>query len=231
MKKEFCYKYERASVTTDCIIFGFDETNMKVLLIKRGIEPYIGKWALPGGFLQMNESAEEGAERILHKETNLSGVFMEQLFTFTKTDRDPRDRVISISYFALVKLSDYQAKAGKDETSAQWFAVDELPTLAFDHEMIIRTAFYRLKGKIRYQPIGFELLPEKFTLSQLQHLYEVILEIKVDKRNFRRKILQMEILIDTDEKEFNVAHKAAKFYKFNKLKYDQLSKTGFNFEI
>ena len=223
MKKEFCYKYERASVTTDCIIFGFDETNLKVLLIKRGIEPFIGKWALPGGFLQMNESAEEGAERILQKETNLSGVFMEQLFTFTKTDRDPRDRVISISYFALVKLSDFVAKAGKDETSAEWFAVDELPTLAFDHEKIIRTAFY--------QPIGFELLPEKFTLSQLQHLYEVILEIKVDKRNFRRKILQMEILIDTDQKELNVAHKAAKLYKFNRNKYNQLSKTGFNFEI
>ena len=231
MKKEFCYKYERPSVTTDCIIFGFDETNLKVLLIKRGIEPFKNKWALPGGFLQNNETAKEGAERILQKETNISDVFMEQLYTFSEIDRDPRDRVISISYFALVKLSDFTTKAGKDETSTRWFAVDELPSLSFDHEKIIRTAFYRLKGKIRYQPIGFELLPEKFTLSQLQHLYEVILETKIDKRNFRRKIIKMELLIDTEEKESNVAHKAAKFFKFDKIKYNQLLKSGFNFEI
>ncbi len=231
MKNEFCYKYQRAAITTDCIIFGFDETNLKVLLIKRGEEPFQNRWALPGGFLHIDESADDSAIRILKEKTNLTNVFMEQLYTFTKKDRDPRERIISISYFALVKLADYEAKAGKKEIYAQWFGVEELPSLAFDHEKIIKTALYRLKGKIRYQPIGFELLPERFTLSQLQHLYEVILEIKVDKRNFRRKILQMKILIDTEEKETNVAHKAAKFYKFDKIKYNQLSKKGFNFEI
>lgn len=231
MKKEFCYKYERPAITTDCVIFGLDESSLKVLLIKRGIEPFKNKWALPGGFIQMNETAEESAIRILKKETNLFGVFLEQLFTFSKTDRDPRERIISISYFALVKLADYRAKAGKDETLVEWHDVDKIPSLAFDHENIFRTALNRLKGKIRYQPIGFELLPEKFKLSQLQHLYEVILEKNIDKRNFRRKIIQMELLIDTNEKETNVAHKAAKLYKFDKKKYNSLSQKGFNFEI
>lgn len=229
--KNFTYKYARPAVTIDAVIFGFDQTSLKVLLIKRGIEPYKGKWALPGGFINIDETAENAANRILQKETNLTGVFMEQLYTFTEVDRDPRERIISISYFALVKLEDFQAIAGADETSAEWFEINDLPSLAFDHEKIIRTALYRIKGKIRYQPIGFELLPEKFKLSQLQHLYEVILETSIDKRNFRRKILQMELLIDTEEKETNVAHKAAKLYKFNKNKYDELTKKGFNFEL
>lgn len=231
MKNEFCYEYERPAITSDCVIFGFDESNLKVLFINRGIEPYLNHWALPGGFIQMNETAEQAAVRILKKETNLSGVFLEQLYTFSNIDRDPRERIISISYFALVKLTNYHAKAGKDETLAKWFEVDKIPELAFDHENIFRTALNRLKGKIRYQPVGFELLPEKFKLSQLQHLYEVILETTIDKRNFRRKILQMELLIDMEEKETNVAHKAAKLYKFNKLKYDELTQKGFNFEL
>ncbi len=228
---QFCYEYERPAVTVDAVLFGFSEASLKVLLIKRGIEPFKGKWALPGGFIQMQETAEEGVNRIMKKETNLEGVFMEQLYTFSETDRDPRERIISIAYFALVKQDDYMAQAGVDETSAEWFSINELPSLAFDHEKIIRTALYRLKGKIRYQPVGFELLPEKFKLSQLQNLYEVILETPIDKRNFRRKILQMELLIDTEEKETNVAHKAAKLYMFDKQKYDSLTEKGFNFEI
>ncbi|MBN2892885.1 MAG: NUDIX hydrolase [Bacteroidales bacterium] len=229
--KNFCYEYERPAVTVDAVIFGFAEASLKVLLIKRGIEPFKDKWALPGGFIQMQETAEDGANRILKKETNLEGVFMEQLYTFSAVNRDPRERIISIAYFALVKQDDYQAQAGDDETSAEWFEINKLPSLVFDHEKILRTAMYRLKGKIRYQPIGFELLTDKFKLSQLQDLYEVILETSIDKRNFRRKILQMELLIDTEEKEKNVAHKAAKLYKFDKNKYDELSKKGFNFEI
>jgi len=231
MTKKYTYDYPRPAVTTDCIIFGFDETDLKVLLIERGIEPFKGSWAFPGGFLNMDETAEEGAKRELEEETGLKNVFIEQLYTFSDVNRDPRGRVISVVYFALVKLENYKAKAGDDASKAEWFSVKEIPTLAFDHEMILRKALYRLKGKIRYQPVGFELLPEKFTLSELQHLYEVVLELKLDKRNFRRKIQKMDLLIETGEKEQNVQHKAAMLYKFNKTKYDQLSQTGFNFEI
>ncbi len=233
MKNElkYSYKYPRPAVTTDCIIFGFDESDLKVLLIERGIEPYKGKWALPGGFVQMDETTEEGAKRELYEETGLKDVFIEQLFTFSNVDRDPRGRVISVAYFSLVNLNKYEAKAGDDASKAQWFSVKDVPSLAFDHEKILRMALYRLKGKIRYQPVGFELLPEKFTLSDLQHLYEVVLEMRIDKRNFRKKMLKMDLLIELDEKQQNVAHKAARFYKFDKAKYEELSKKGFNFEI
>jgi len=230
-EKKYSYKYPRPALTTDCIIFGFDETDLKVLLIERGIEPYKGKWAFPGGFVNMDETTEDGAKRELFEETGLKNVFIEQLFTFSDVDRDPRGRVISVAYYALVNLKDHSAKAGDDAKKAKWFPVKEIPSLAFDHEKIFRMAMYRLKGKIGYQPIGFELLPKKFTLPDLQHLYEVILEIKLDKRNFRKKIQKMDLLIELDEKQENVAHKAAKFYKFNKTKYKELSNKGFNFEI
>ena len=233
MKNElkYSYKYPRPALTTDCIIFGFDQNELKVLLIERGIEPYKSKWALPGGFVKMNETTEEGAKRELYEETGLKNIFIEQLFTFSDVNRDPRGRVISVAYFSLINLNNYKPKAGDDANKAQWFSIKNIPSLAFDHEKILRMALYRLKGKIRYQPIGFELLEEKFTLSDLQHLYEVVLEIKIDKRNFRKKILKMNLLIELDEKQKNVAHKAAKFYKFDKTKYKELSIKGFNFEI
>ncbi|MEN8123197.1 MAG: NUDIX domain-containing protein [Bacteroidota bacterium] len=231
MSKEYKYKYPRPALTTDCIIFGFDEVELKVLLIERGIEPYKGQWAFPGGFVQMDETTEEGAKRELFEETGLKNVFIEQLFTFSDVDRDPRGRTVSVAYFALVNLNDHTAIAGDDAANAKWFPVKEIPSLAFDHEKIFRMAMYRLKGKIRYQPIGFELLPEKFTLTDLQHLYELVLEMKLDKRNFRKKILKMDLLIELNEKQENVAHKAARFYKFNKTKYEELSTKGFNFEI
>lgn len=231
MSKEYKYKYPRPALTTDCIIFGFDEVELKVLLIERGIEPYKGQWAFPGGFVQMDETTEEGAKRELFEETGLKNVFIEQLFTFSDVDRDPRGRVVSVAYYALVNLKEHKAVAGDDAAKAKWFSVKKVPSLAFDHEKIFRMAMYRLKGKIRYQPIGFELLPEKFTLTDLQHLYELTLEIKLDKRNFRKKILKMDLLIELDEKQENVAHKAAKFHKFNKTKYEQLRTKGFNFEI
>lgn len=225
------YKYPRPALTADCVIFGFDEGDLKILLIKRGIEPFIGQYALPGGFVREHESTQEAAERELREETNLKGVYIEQLYTFSEPNRDPRGRVVSVAYFALVKLADYHPKGGDDAAEAGWFSVKEMPSLAFDHEKIIRTALYRLKGKIRYQPLGFELLDEKFTLSELQHLYETVLENPIDKRNFRRKILKTGLLIELEEKQQNVAHKAARFYKFDKQKYIALSQKGFNFEI
>jgi 8-oxo-dGTP diphosphatase len=230
-EKKYCYEYPRPALTTDCVIFGFDDTNLKVLLIERGIEPFKGKWAFPGGFVNLDETTEEGAKRELYEEAGLQNIFIEQLYTFSEVDRDPRGRVISVAYYALVSLKEYEPVAGDDAKKAKWFSIHEIPTLAFDHEKILRMALYRLKGKIRYQPIGFELLPEKFTFTDLQHLYEVILETSLDRRNFRKKIQKMGLLIELDEKQQGVAHKAATFYKFDKKKYEQLSLKGFNFEI
>jgi 8-oxo-dGTP diphosphatase len=228
----FSYNYPRPALTVDCVVFGFDEGELKVLLIERGLEPFAGKWALPGGFVRVDESLEDAARRELREETGLSGVFLEQLYTFgDDVNRDPRERVVSVAYYALVPLAPHELLAATDARSAAWFAVAGLPSLAFDHDRIVAAAVVRLQGKVRYQPIGFELLPEKFTLSQLQHLYEAILERPLDKRNFRKKILGMGVLVETNEIEQDVAHRAARLYRFDESKYRRLVKRGFNFEI
>jgi 8-oxo-dGTP diphosphatase len=229
--KNYCYEYPRPSVTTDCVIFGFDAGELKLLLIERGIEPFKGKWAFPGGFLKMDENTDECARRELSEETGIENVFIEQLYTFSNVDRDPRGRVITVAYYALVKLADYKIQAGDDAQSARWFPFSEVPPLAFDHDRILRIALTRLRGKIRYQPIGFELLPEKFTLPELQNLYETILEMQLDRRNFRKKILDTGLLIDHNESMKGVPHKGAKYFSFNKKKYTELLERGFNFEI
>jgi len=228
---KYCYEYPRPAVTTDCVIFGFDAGELKLLLIERGIDPYKGKWAFPGGFLSMEENADECARRELFEEAGIQNVFIEQLFTFSDVDRDPRGRVITVSYFALVKLSDYKIQAGDDAKSAKWFPISQVPPLAFDHDRILRVALNRLRGKIRYQPIGFELLPEKFTLPELQNLYETVLEMQLDRRNFRKKILDTGLLIDHQESVKGLPHKGAKYFSFDKKKYQELSERGFNFEI
>lgn len=225
------YQYPRAALTVDCVVFGFDEGDLKLLLIERDLEPFAGKWALPGGFVRVDESLEDAARRELQEETGVSRVYLEQLFTFGKPDRDPREHVVTVAYYALVKLSNHSVKAATDARNAAWFDVCDLPKLAFDHEEIIEVALQRLKGKVRYEPIGFELLPPKFTLTQLQHLYETIVEAQLDKRNFRKKILAMDLLIETDEIEQDVAHRAARLYRFDEAKYRQLKKKGFNFEL
>lgn len=224
------YEYPRPSVTVDCIIFGLEENKIKVLLIKRGSEPYIGKWALPGGFVDMNEDLEAAALRELEEETGVKNVFIEQLFTFGNPSRDPRGRVISIAYFALVNLHEHPAQASSDAEQADWFELDEIPELAFDHREILDVAINRLRGKVVYQPIGFELLPEKFTLTQLQKLYETILGVKMNKRNFRTKILKMNILEQMERQE-GVSHRPAYLYRFNEKKYNQFLEQGFVFEI
>ncbi len=231
IENSYIYEYPRPAVTTDCVIFGFDEGELNILLIERGIEPYKGSWALPGGFLHMNEDAEMCARRKLKEETLLEHIFMEQLYTFSEVYRDPRYRVISIAYYALVKLSDYSAKPGTDTLNVRWFPLSAIPGLAFDHEKIIQTAIERLKGKIRYQPIGFELLPEKFTMPELHQLYETVLQTTLDRRNFRKKILSMGLLIDHNEIIKGAPHKAPKLYSFDKQKYEELSKKGFYFEL
>ena len=227
----FTYDYPRPALTVDCVVFGLDEDDLKVLLVQRGLPPFEGQWALPGGFVRVQESLEEAARRELREEAGLDISFMEQLYTFGDLGRDPRERVVTVAYYVLVKLGDYRVQAATDAKSAAWFAVRKTPKLAFDHGRILRAAHERLRGKVRYQPIGFELLPAKFTLRQLQHLYERVLDRPLDKRNFRKKILGMDLLVELEEVEAGVAHRAARLYRFDKQKYERLTKQGFNFEI
>src|SRR5262245_1329467 len=225
------YSHPRPALTVDCVVFGFDEEDLKVLLIERDLEPFAGKWALPGGFVHIDETLEEAARRELAEETGVDKVYLEQLYTFGALERDPRERVVSVAYYALVKLSDHRIQAATDARSAAWFAVSDTPSLAFDHDRILQAALERLKGKVRYQPIGFELLPPKFTLSQLQHLYQAVLETPLDKRNFRKKILGMGVLEELDEIQQDVAHRAARLYRFDRQKYRDLARQGFHFEL
>lgn len=227
----YTYQYARPAVTVDCVVFGLDDQDLKVLLIQRDNEPFAGRWALPGGFVKMDETLEESALRELREETGLTKVFLEQLYTFGNPGRDPRERVVTVAYYALVKLLDHKVQAATDAREAAWFAVDDLPKLCFDHDTILDTALKRLQGKVRYQPIGFELLPPKFSLTQLQRMYEIILERPLDKRNFRKKVISLDILDELDEVEQDVAHRAARLYRFNERKYRQMTKDGINFEI
>ena len=227
----FTYEYERPSVTVDCVVFGLDGSELRVLLIERNQQPHRGEWALPGGFVEIDEELDVAARRELQEETGLQGVFLEQLYTFGTVGRDPRTRVISVAYYALVNIQDHHAKAATDAADAAWFGVYTLPELAFDHAEILEKALDRLKGKVRYQPIGFELLPRKFTLTQLQKLYEVVLQTELDKRNFRKKILAMNLLVGLDEVQQGVAHRAAQLYMFDHDRYQLALQEGFNFEL
>ncbi len=225
------YQYPRAALTVDAVVFGLDEAELKVLLIRRGLVPFKGKWALPGGFVRVEETIDDAVRRELAEETGLTNVFLEQLYTFGAVNRDPRERVVSVAYYALVNLAEHPAAGASDASDAAWFPVAQPPALAFDHAEILKTALLRLRGKVRYEPIGFELLPEKFTLSQLQHLYESVLQTSLDKRNFRKKILAMDLLIPLKDKARAGAHRPAQLFRFNEKKYAALKKRGFNFEL
>jgi 8-oxo-dGTP diphosphatase len=225
------YQYPRAALTVDCVVFGFDEADLKVLLIERGLDPFKGRWALPGGFVRVDETLDAAARRELQEEAGLNNVFLEQLYTFGTVDRDPRERVVSVAYYALVKLSEHGAEAASDASNARWFQVSKVPKLAFDHVEILETAVARLKGKVRYQPIGFELLPSKFTLSQLQHLYEAVLSRELDKRNFRKKVLGFALLVPLKVTLMVGRHRPAQLFRFDAEKYEKLKKRGFNFEL
>lgn len=190
------YKYEHMAVTTDCVIFTYEDWKLKVLLVKRGGEPFKGKWAFPGGFLHMDETAEEGAYRELREETSLVPAAIGQLGVFSGTDRDPRERVITIAWYALVKP--HEVVGGDDADEAAWFPVDDIPPLAFDHEQIFNVAMERLRRDIHFQPVGFDLLDDTFTIPDLQRLYEAILGVKFDRRNFQRKILASGILEEAE---------------------------------
>ena len=227
----YTYKYQRPNLAVDCVVFGLDEEDLKIILIELDKEPYRGKWALPGGFVHIDESLEDAAKRELTEETGIQDIFLEQLYTFGEVDRDPRERVVTVAYYALVNLRDHTIQASTDSRNAAWFSVDDVPKLPFDHNRIVNVAHMRLKGKVTYAPIGFELLPKKFTLTQLQRMYEKILDRIIDKRNFRKRILGMGLLKELDEVQMDVAHRAARLYQFDEKKYRQLIERGFIFEI
>jgi ADP-ribose pyrophosphatase YjhB (NUDIX family) len=217
-------------VAVDCIIFGFDGDRLKLLLIKRNFEPGKGQWSLMGGFLKENEGLDEAAQRILEQLTGLRDIFLEQLLTYGEVNRDPAARVISVAYYALINTSNF------DEFKAQnykgsWFELTEMPDLIFDHVEMVNKARKRLRRKAKNQPIGFELLPQKFTLPQLMKLYEAIYDQKFDKRNFRKKLLSYNILKMLDEKDKKGSRKGAYLYQFDAEKYEQMISNGFSFEL
>ncbi len=229
VKGTYTYDYPRPAVTTDCVIFGYDGKELKVLLIERGIEPFKGCWAFPGGFLNMDEDALAGARRELKEETGLEDAFIEQFHTFSEPGRDPRGRVITIAHYALVKIQ--EVEGGDDAAQARWFPIGEVPPLAFDHDRILRMAMSRLKEKIHFEPVGFELLPDVFTMPQLQNLYEAILEVHFDRRNFASKMLKLGILEDTGDRPAGASSRIPVSYRFNKEKYNELKAKGFRLEF
>ena len=219
------------ALSIDCLIFGFKEKELDILLVQHGEGISKGKWALPGGFIKYDEGIDEAAARILNDLTNVSNIYLEQLEAFGSVDRYPTKRVITIAYYALVKPEDYTLQAGFTAADAKWFKVNNIPTLPYDHTKILRQGLDYLRHKLRHEPVGFNLLPKKFTLLQLQELYEALLNKKLDKPNFRRKLMKMNLLVPCKEKQTDVSHRAASLYRFDKKIYDKLAEKGFTFEL
>ncbi len=227
----YTYEYPHPAVTADIVIFAMHENDLKVLLIQRKNAPYKDCWAIPGGFVEIDEDIDTGARRELEEETGVKNVFLEQLYTYGAPKRDPRERVITVAYYSLVNLSDHPVRAGSDALNACWFPVNSPPKLAFDHKEILNTAFKRLQGKALYAPIVFELLPKKFKLPQLQHVFEVILERKLDKRNFRKKILGTGMLTEVAGFDKSEQRRPAKLYRFDRAKFKKRDREGVGFEF
>ncbi len=221
---------DKVLLAVDCIIFGFDREELKILLVKRNFEPEKGKWSLIGGFLKKEENLDIAAVRVLHHLTGLHDIYMEQLYIYSKVDRDPADRTLSVSYYALIDIAKHDKELIK-QNSAQWFPLKDAPPLIFDHNEMVDRAIARLKRRALSKPIGFELLPEKFTMRQLQKLYEAILGKKLDKRNFISKFNSFKILIKLDEKDMSSSKKGAFLFKFDEEKYKRKVEDGFSFKI
>ena len=227
-------KTQNIQIAVDAIVFGYSkDVGVTVLLIKRKFKPFDGIWAIPGGFVLDDESLETAVERELLEETNVKINYLEQLYTFGKPDRDSRRRIISVAYFGLVKKSSFnELSASTDADEAKWFNINEIPELAFDHTEIIKIAILRLRTKIKYQPIGFELLEKKFPFSDLEHLYSTLLGRPIDRRNFKKKVMSLGILEELNEKiKSNNAGRPASLFQFNKETYKKLERDGFHFEL
>lgn len=221
---------DKMYVATDCIIFGFDAGNLKLLLFRRHVSPLAGEWSLIGSFVKLEEDVYKAAERVLEEITGLKNVFMEELKVYGAADRDPGFRCISVGQYALIRLNDYDRELVK-EYGAEWFDVKELPELVLDHNQMVKDALEKLKQKARIQPLGFELLPEKFTIPQLQSVYEAIFQKELDGRNFRKKVLSQNVLVKLDEKDKTSSKRGAYLYKFDHDRYKKLTEKGYDFEI
>ena len=224
-KQEFSVSYEynpgyKVLLAVDCIIFGFDKEELKVLLIKRDFEPEKGKWSLVGGFMKQDETLESAARRILNVYTGLDDIYMDQVGTFSEMDRDPEERTVSTAYYALINIEEHSKRLIK-QFSANWFAISEAPQMIFDHEKMVSSALKKLRDKASHKPIGFELLPEKFTMRQLQKLYEAIWDRELDKRNFINKVRSLDILQKLDEKDMTSSRKGSYLYKFDEDRYSK----------
>ncbi|WP_341937941.1 NUDIX hydrolase [Marinimicrobium sp. C2-29] len=218
-------------LSIDNLIFGLDHGQLEIMLVKHDVGPGKGRWALPGGWIKREENLRDAASRLLEELTGVRDLFLEQLKTFGRVDRFPNERVVTIAYYALVSAEDYTLVAGRNTSDASWFNVHDLPELIYDHSEIVSYGINFLRHQVCHKPIGFNLLPEKFTLLQLQELYEAILDVKLDKPNFRRKMMKMNLLAPCNEKQKGVPHRAANLYRFDSEAYERLTDKGFSFEF
>ena len=221
---------DKVVLAVDCIIFGFDKDDLKILLIKRDFEPKKGEWSLMGGFLRQNENLDGAANRILRHLTGIDDVYLEQLHSYSEISRDPAERTVSVAYYALINTEEHSRELVR-RYSAKWFKLCDRPELIFDHEEMVRHAIRRLRYRTSTKPVGFELLPEKFTMRQLQKLYEAILDESLDKRNFINKINALDILLKLDEKDMTSSRKGSYLYKFDMEKYKKKAADGFSFKL
>lgn len=229
-EKDFYIQEDKMYVATDCVIFGFDEGNLKLLIFKRRVKPLMGNWSLIGSFVNLDEDVGEAAKRVLKEITGLENVYMEQLKCYGAADRDPGYRCISIGQYALIRIEEYDKELVRKH-GAHWYDIEEVPDLVLDHNQMVHDALERIKRKARYKPIGFELLPEKFTIPQLKQLFEAVFQTKFDSRNFRKKVLSLNVLIKLDEKDKSNSRRGAFLYKFDRDKYIKLKESGFEFEV
>lgn len=223
---------QNIKVAVDAVVFGyFEKQDLHILLIKRNIDPFKGGWALPGGLVKDEENLEDAVRRELREEAGINAGFLEQLYTFGNVGRDPRNRVISVAFLGLVNPSYFNLKAATDAEDAQWFSIKDLPTLAFDHQNIVDMALKRLRTKITYQPVGFNLLNKEFAFSELENLYKTIIGADIDRRNFRKKMMSYDLLIETEHIKKEGSGRPATLFTFNQKKYKELEEQGFYFEI
>ncbi len=224
-------KFFQFGLSVDCVVFGYHQKKLKVLLIKRGAKPFKGDWALPGDLVYPEEDIAVSAQRILKDLTGISQLFMEQTKVYGKVDRHPAGRVITTGYYSLIDIAKHDPHASAWADGVYWVDIEECPALAFDHDQILQDALQILRNRVRHQPVGFELLPSKFALADLQYLYEAILNEKYDKANFRKRILSMNLLISLQENQKDVPHRPARLYAFDQKRYHELKAKGFSFEL